>query len=258
VSLFYRAGFAACSSFLAFSLVARAQDLPDAPQPQSQSSTGSIVGLRDLPKNFLSDQKAIWTSPVHINESNAIIPVVLVVGTAAAITADHQVMSEEVSHDPDFNHNAITASNGMLGALLVAPAAFYAGGKAKHDDHATETGLLAAEAIGDSLVLSEVIKIVARRERPDVDDAKGKFFQPGVGFDSSFASNHSFIAWSAAGAIASEYHGPFTMIAVYGLAAGVSVSRVLGQQHFPSDVFVGSACGWLIGRYVVRRHRRTY
>jgi membrane-associated phospholipid phosphatase len=48
------------------------------------------------------------------------------------------------------------------------------------------------------------------------------------------------------------------MIAAYSLAAGVSITRVLGQEHFPSDVLVGSACGWLIGRYVVHHRRRTY
>ncbi len=241
-----------CTSF------APAQNLPDAPQPQPQQSSDAIVRLRDLPRNILSDQKAIWTSPLQIRASNAIIPIVLVAGTAAAITADHQVMSEEVSHDPTRASNAITASNGMLAVLGAAPVYFYAAGKAKHDDKATETGVLTAEAIGNSLILSEAIKIVARRERPNVDDSRGRFFQPGVNFDSSFASNHAFIAWSAASAITSEYHGPFTLIAAYGLATGVSVSRVIGREHFPSDVFVGSFCGWLIGRYVVRHHRHTY
>ncbi|MGB6190962.1 MAG: phosphatase PAP2 family protein [Terracidiphilus sp.] len=234
--------------------------LPEAPQPQNQrqSDSDAVVGLRDLPKNLLEDQKAIWTSPLKIRASNAAIPIVLVVGTAAAITTDHEVMSQTVSQNPTFNSDALTASNGMLGVLGAAPVLFYACGKAKNDDHATDTRILAAEAVGGSIVLSEAIKIVARRERPDVDEAKGRFFQPGVGFDSSFASNHAFIAWSAASAIATEYHGPFTMIAAYGLATGVSITRVLGRQHFPSDVFVGSACGWLIGRYVVHRHRHTY
>jgi membrane-associated phospholipid phosphatase len=254
-----RAAFVS-SLTLACSIFAHAQNansaIPDAPQPQN--STEAVVTLRDLPKNFLNDQKAIWTSPLHIRPSNAIIPIALVLGTTVAITTDHQVMSEDVSHNPSFNNNAITASNGMLGVLIAAPAGFYAGGKAKHDDHATETGILAAEAMGDSIVVSEVIKIVARRERPDVDNAQGKFFQPGVGFDSSFASNHSFVAWSSAAVIATEYPGFLTSFAAYGLATGVSVARVLGQQHFPSDVFVGSACGWLIGRYVVRHHRHTY
>ena len=48
--------------------------------------------------------------------------------------------------------------------------------------------------------------------------------------------------------------GWLTRTAVYGLATGVSVSRVLAEQHFPSDVLIGSAAGWLIGHYVYRAH----
>jgi len=55
--------------------------------------------------------------------------------------------------------------------------------------------------------------------------------------------------------IASEYQGALTQITAYGLAAGVSAARVLARQHFPSDVLVGSAVGWMIGRYVVHKHR---
>lgn len=245
---------------LAFTCTLRAEDpdgaLPDAPQPQTQSQ--SPVTVRSLPKNFLKDQKAIWTSPLHIRSDNVIIPIALVAATTVLITTDHQVMSEDVSHDPKFNHDAVDISNGMLGTVIVWPAALFVTGSFRHDEHATETGILSGEAIGDSLAVSEVIKIISRRERPTVDDAHGKFFQPNVGFGSSFASNHAFIAWSAASAVATEYHGPWTMIAAYSLAAGVSITRVLGQEHFPSDVFVGSACGWLIGRYVVHHRRRTY
>jgi membrane-associated phospholipid phosphatase len=259
---FHRPGLTAfvSSLILAVSAFAHAQNadspLPNAPQPQDNAQ--ATVTLRDVPKNFLNDQKAIWTSPLQIRASNAIIPIGLVLGTAVLITTDHQVMSQEVSHNPSFNNANVTASNAMLGAIGVAPAYFFVMGKAKHNDHATETGILAAQAMGDSVVVSEVIKIIARRERPNVDNAEGKFFQPNVGFDSSFASNHAFLAWSAAGAIATEYHGAFTQIVAYSLATGVSVTRVLGYQHFPSDVFVGSACGWLIGHYVVKHHRHTY
>ena len=30
--------------------------------------------------------------------------------------------------------------------------------------------------------------------------------------------------------------------------------RVLGQEHFPTDVLVGGAAGWLIGHYVFEKH----
>jgi membrane-associated phospholipid phosphatase len=47
-------------------------------------------------------------------------------------------------------------------------------------------------------------------------------------------------------------------IGIYTLATGVSLTRVLGQQHFPSDVLVGSAFGWMIGHYVYKKHHRWH
>ena len=90
----------------------------------------------------------------------------------------------------------------------------------------------------------------------DVDNARGQFFQSSAGADSSFPSAHSLVAWSAASALAAEYPSPWTQFALYSAATGVSLTRVMGQQHFPSDVLVGSSLGWLIGHYVVKRHNR--
>lgn len=241
--------FCTVSSLAAAACAAGAQSpsLPDAPQP--------VVTIRATPHNILHDQEAIWTSPIRLRTTNAAGPVLLVLATAVAITADHQAMSSVVSHDTTLNDHADTASQGLTGAFVAAPALFYGMGRLHRDDHASETGILGGEAILDSLAVNEVIKIVSRRERPAVDGAKGKFFQSGVNFDSSFPSNHSIVAWSSAAVTASEYPGILTQISAYGLATGVSLTRVLAQQHFPSDVLVGSALGWMIGRYVVHRHR---
>jgi membrane-associated phospholipid phosphatase len=64
------------------------------------------------------------------------------------------------------------------------------------------------------------------------------------------------LAWSSAAVIAEEYPSRWVQIGVYSMAAGVGVTRVLGQEHFPSDVLVGSAAGWLVGHYVYRKHHR--
>ena len=165
-------------------------------------------------------------------------------------------MSKAKLDNPSLNSHATTASNGLLGGFVAAPVIIYGLGHIHHDEHATETGILAGEAMVDSLVVDEVTKAVTMRERPTLDSAKGKFFQTSVGLDSSFPSTHSMIAWSSAAVIASEYNGPMTQITVYGLATGLSLTRVLARQHFPSDVLVGSAVGWLVGRYVVhKRHK---
>jgi len=57
--------------------------------------------------------------------------------------------------------------------------------------------------------------------------------------------------------MAHEYPGTLTQILAYGLATGVSATRVTGQQHFASDVIIGSALGWYFGRQVYRAHHDT-
>lgn len=240
-----------------FSCSARAQkdssELPDTPLPEA----GRPVSLHDLPHNLLSDQGAIWSSPARLRDSNALGPALLVLATTVAITTDHQAMTSVVPQNASLNHEAVTASNGLVGGFLAAPVIVYGMGHIHHDDHAVETGILGGEAIADSVVVNEVLKFISMRERPTLDNSKGRFFQSSAATDSSFPSNHSVIAWSSAAVLASEYNGPMTQIAAYGLATGVSLTRVLGRQHFPSDVLVGSAVGWMVGRYVAHRHRRA-
>jgi len=234
--------------------------LPDAPQPQSsvagETAEAPPVTLRNTPLHILKDQAAIWSSPARVRDSDLPILVPLVLGTTVLVTTDRQVMNSSKLQNASLNNEATTASNGLLGGFVVAPVAIYGLGFLHHDEHATETGTLAGEAMVDSLVIDEVMKAVTMRERPTLDGAKGKFFQSGVGLDSSFPSTHSIIAWSSATVIAEEYGGPLTKITAYGLATGVSLTRVLGKQHFPSDVLVGSAVGWMVGRYIAHKRRR--
>lgn len=227
--------------------------LPDAPAPQNPAD---LATLSNTPRNILHDQAAIWTSPAHLRPSNVLGPIVLVLATTVLISTDHQVMSSSRLQDTSLNNEAVTASNGLLGGFIAAPVLIYGIGAIHHDDHATDTGIVGGEAMLDAIGVNEVLKIVSMRERPTVDGAKGRFFQTSVGFGSSFPSNHSILAWSSAAVIASEYPGRMTEITAYGLATGVSLTRVLGRQHFPSDVLVGSALGWMIGRYVDHRHSR--
>jgi len=245
-----------CSLFvlaasLSGAIRAQSPSLPNAPQPANDAPT-----IRNFPRNFARDQAAIWTSPMRMSDGTAIMGIFFIAGAGALGAEDRHIMQNHFL-DPTTNDHASTASTGITGLFIAAPVAFYGMGHLRNDMHAEETGMLAGEAIVNSVAVNEVFKIVSRRERPTVDDAKGKFFQSGVGFDSSFASNHSVIAWSSATVIASEYDGWLTKLTAYSLATGVSLTRVIGRDHFPSDVLVGSAVGWMIGRYVYYRHHRS-
>lgn len=168
-------------------------------------------------------------------------------------------MASVVSHDKSFNQANINTSNVLVGTVLVLPAVLYGYGHFQQSEHAREAGLLGAEALGDGVIAEQGMKLIFWRERPYVDGSRGLFFQSNAGIDSSFPSSHSLLAFSTAAVIAGEYPSRWTQVGVYSMAACVGVTRVLGQEHFPTDVLVGGAVGWLIGHYVYRsRHGPRY
>jgi hypothetical protein len=225
--------------------------IPDAPKPQPKTEP---VTLLETPKNILYDQGAIWSSPVRIREKDARYLVPLGLATAVAIASDHQAMSDVVSRDKDFNDKNVQVSNALTGAVLGAPAILFGIGQFGGNPHARETGILAGEAVINGLAVEQGIKLMTWRERPSENDANGDFFKSNAGWDSSFPSTHSLLVWSSAAVLAEEYPSWWMQTGVYTLATGVSLTRVLGQQHFPSDVLVGSAFGWMIGHYVFKKH----
>jgi hypothetical protein len=228
--------------------------LPDAPQAQTRKPDSVTLGA--LPLNILKDQGILWTSPFHIKVGDLKVVLPLLAATCVAISTDHHVMKDVVSHDPGFNNANINVSNAMIGGMLISPGFLYGVGHFDNNEHARETGLLGAEAIADGVVIEQGMKLIFWRERPNQGDGHGHFFETSAGIDSSFPSSHSELAWATAAVIAGEYHNPWTQFLVYTGATTISLTRVLGQQHFPADVLVGSATGWLVGHYVYKhRHR---
>lgn len=233
--------------------IARAQaDLPNAPKPQPE------VAIRNVPRYILQDQKAIWTSPAHVKIHDLDWLVPLAAGTALTIATDQSAMNHVVSKNPSFNSKNIDASNAMIGGFIASPVVLYGVGHVWKSPHAREAGILTGEAMIDSVVVEQGMKLAFWRERPSMNNASGHFFRSDAGIDSAFPSSHSVVAWSAAAVLAGEYHSRLAQLFIYSAATGVSLTRVMGQQHFPSDALVGSAAGWLVGRYVFRKHHTEF
>jgi membrane-associated phospholipid phosphatase len=218
-------------------------DAPAAPVPVTEKS---------LPLAILKDQVAIWTSPVRIRAHDLIWLLPLGAATGVTLATDTDAM-RDLSRNPGFNKDSVNASNALLGGEIAIPVTLYGVGLLKGDARARETGILSGEALADSVVLDQVTKIIFRRERPLYNNAAGDFFSSN-GSNNSFPSSHSMLAWTVAGVIAGEYPSKWVQLGTYSLATSVSVMRVLGQEHFPTDVLVGGAAGWLIGHYVFKKH----
>jgi len=202
-------------------------------------------------KNILRDQRAIWTSPFRLEEEDAKWLVPLGLSAAALIATDRRTAG--ALHDDRLRLN-ISRDVGYLGSAggtgSIA-AAFYLIGRATHNARARETGLLGGEALIDGGMVAFVIKHATQRRRPRAGRERGDFFEHGL----SFPSGHTIAAWSLATIVANEYRdNRFVQISAYGLAAAASMARFTGRNHFLSDVLVGSAIGYGVGRYVYRTH----
>ena len=208
-----------------------------------------------LPIHILRDEKAIVLSPLKLRTHDLKWLVPLAGASAAAFATDHYTMTTVITKDGTWNQANINASNALIGGLAGVPLGMYIYGRFGGHEYPRETGMLVAEAGADAVITEQIIKLITWRERPYQDNTRGLFYQRAAGFNSSFPSSHSVVAWSAASVLAERYPSKWVALGVYSAAAGVSLTRVLGQQHFPSDVLLGSASGWLIGHYVARSHR---
>lgn len=208
--------------------------------------------LAKLARNIVLDQKDIWTSPFHMNRHNAALWLGFTAATAALIATDHSTSTILQNSKGQVRAANLVSKTGAAYTVIPTAAAFYLTGVLVNNEKARETGVLGAEAMLDGIIVYEVLKTVASRDRPNSSKDAGEFFSGGA----SFPSGHAMTAWAFASVVAHEYsHTRVVPIVAYGLAALVTGARIAARQHYASDVFVGGAAGWFIGTYVYHTHQ---
>ena len=224
---------------------------PLTPRPTKSSNVQSNFpsDIRETAARVSEDQRQIWISPLKVRLSDAEWLVPLTGITAGAILTDAS-LSKALPGSPHTLSTFNSIRNAGVGVLGGVSGGLYLWSFHSHDPLQRETGLLATEAVVDSLIVTQGISLVASRERPLQGNGLGDFFRGG----SSFPSSHSAAAWAAAGVLAHEYHGTLTKLLAYGLASTVSVASVTSKKHFPSDVLIGSSLGWMISEYVYHKN----
>ena len=147
-----------------------------------------------------------------------------------------------------------TASNAGVAAAMGMTGAAYIWGHITHDERMRETGVLATEAMLNALGVDYAFKGITGRLRPLPSNYQNIFFHGG----DSFPASHAAVTWAFASIVAHEYPNPVAEFGAYGLALGTSLARAASEQHFLSDVFVGSLMGYQIGRQIYKqRHNKN-
>jgi membrane-associated phospholipid phosphatase len=222
------------------------------PAPTSSGDAEPVDNPKYLIKHLAQDQVAIWTGPFKM-KANDLKWVVPFAGITTGLIMSDRTASHEASRVSSFNGSKF--SNVGLAIEGGSTIGFYLLGWRSGNRQLRETGVLSAEGMVDALAVDEVLKVVFRRQRPNEGSGAGRFFQSGS--QQSFPSLHATASFAFASVLAHEYNGWLSQFLAYGGATAISLARVQGKQHFPSDVFVGGTLGYLIGRHVYRAHHDT-
>ena len=224
--------------------------LPDAPQPASAGQGSAIaddkppVTLRSSPGDIVKEQGQIWTSPLRVRAHNLTYLFPIALGSVVVGTVDYKVMSSSRLNDASLNNKANLVSQGLLGGFVAVPVAIFGLGHIHNDQHATETGILAGQAMTDSLLVDVVMKAASMRGTADAGRRQGQVFpnQRGAELVVSLHAQHCCVVIGGGDRLGILWMGD----AVYRLWTGDGVERQPGggAAAFPLGCG-GRQRGWM-------------
>jgi membrane-associated phospholipid phosphatase len=225
------------------------------PQPATQSERPASARGKSFLKDFLRDERDIWTAPLKKKGYSSralkkyVIPFALLSGTLIATDQKSSALLPNTSDQRKWSGRI--SQIGASYTLVSVSGGTYLLGKVTKNKHAEETGRLALNAFAHTQVVTFAIKELTNRARPPNEARRAGFWKGG----NSFPSGHASTTFAVATVFAYEYREHIAVpILSYSVASVVSASRVSAQRHWVSDIVVGGSTGFLIGRHIFKRH----
>jgi membrane-associated phospholipid phosphatase len=150
---------------------------------------------------------------------------------------------------------SVGANVGAPNVLVPAAAAAMAAGIVLGDRREEAATMEAFQSLVLTLGLTEGVKLLARRQRPNESpDDSFRFDGPGPGGShKSFPSGHTSGAFALASSFAMSYpDDDFVAPVGYGLATLVAWSRLNDDKHWATDVLLGAGIGYGMS-YIIHR-----
>jgi membrane-associated phospholipid phosphatase len=132
--------------------------------------------------------------------------------------------------------------------------AVYAAGLFTENEHVRITGRIMLETITVSGLSALLLRYITGRERPPYTDdhLAFKWFGTTERFQ-AFPSGHAVVGCALSTVLAERIDTWWSRVFFYGIAGLSSYVRILNNQHWASDVFIGSILGFGAGYYMLNR-----
>ncbi len=214
----------------------------------AETGAGSLSLAR-----FSLDVVRTDTNPLHWR-SDSLVKLTAVLGAGLAAFAAEEGVRDWAVRNRDTGAAKTLVQFRHLGngfAALGIGGGMLLGGEVFGKPGLTRTGFLALEAYVAGAILDGAGKFFFGRARPYTDEGHATFHPfTFLSRHSSLPSGHATTAFSLATVIAERTRGVVADVACYGVATLVAWSRVQGDVHWLSDVVLGSALGYFVGKKI--------
>lgn len=238
---------------------AQTPDDPNDPEPALEpDSKGWVPSFRSMGQDALT----IAEAPFTLSDSQQL----LMLGVSGVVISGMSVLDEPVRRRLNSRSGALSTSTGPLAApgrwydhvgpdqvALGTVGALAVSGLALQRRSFTRTSVRVLEAVAYTKLVTGFAKGLFSRSRPYA--GKGAFAgKPGT-FDgahtnTSMPSGHTARAFAIASVLAHQADRWYVSLPAYGIAGSVGAERIRSGDHWLTDVAVGGALGYLIGRVV--------
>lgn len=209
-------------------------------------------------KDCVADGAKILTSPVNWDAADWLKAGLVIGATTGIYFADSDIRDAAQKNRSPFLDNTSKAGDILGNPLYSVPSLglYYLYAHANDDSKARRTSLLALESVAISGALTMSLKLATQRPRPFTGETSSTWKGPGFrNLNSAFPSAHTQTAFSLASVFTEEYSdSKYVAPIAYGLASFVGISRIYDDKHWSSDVFLGAAVGYFVGKSVVKYH----
>ena len=227
------------------------------------SATQQLNNSATYLKSYWHSGLTVLSQPLHYDWKDW-----TVFGSVAAATTLAFVYDDEIYSlvDKSLNHSQseiVSKYTDVFGEeyfILPSVALTYAFGSVIDDCRLKNLSLAALQSFVYAEVASAGLKVLTCRIRPSEANSQQPttnsqtWLGPFKSFEStSFPSGHAMRSFALATTVSGFYPDKkWIGIVSYSLATMTSVGRVISKEHWTSDVIVGAALGYFMGRGVVK------
>ncbi len=235
--------------------------------------TDSLSGKQEwFLSSLVRDEGKLWTSPLRIEKKDLAFWVPVISVTTLSFVYDEEIYSSvknfQNNHGWVSNISPVITQVGDDPFVLGTGTLFLLTGTLAHNKKAKQTGLIALQTWFHTGFIVQIGKLIFGRQRPSfengIDQWHGfpeslrRFTGGPVSKYDAFPSGHTIEAFGLATVIAEQYKDKKIIpVICYTIATGAGLSRITEDTHWFSDVVLGAAMGYGIGKFMVRARKDT-